>query len=105
MQPKKERNILDHVALLLAIPAAVALLLFYIKGAWTASYAFPEYRRSIIFVAALYITIVSYLNKRSVPFWTFLAVAVLYNPLSVSFFSKGWVFLDIFAMIAFIFLR
>lgn len=105
MSNKKERTILDHVGMMMAAAAAIALVLFYIKGLWTDSYTFPEYRRSIVFIASAYLFTVSYLSKRKGPSILFALIALLYNPLSISFFVKGWFFIDILATGIFIFVR
>ena len=105
MTAKREYTILDHVGMLMAASAAVALILFYIKGMWTDSYTFPEYRRSIVFIAALYMFTVSYLHKRRPQTIAFAAIALLYNPLSISFFVKGWQVIDILTAVIFVFVR
>jgi hypothetical protein len=105
MPARRERNILDHVGLFMSICAATALMLFYVQGSWTNSYTFPEYRRSVIFIAAMYMLTVSYINKRRLPLLAFLGVAILYNPLFVGFFSRGWLFLDILSILVFILVR
>lgn len=108
---KQHRTILDHVGVFMAVCAAIALVLYYIKGLPLASGVFIEYhRRDMVFIAAFYLFIVSMLAKRKGQSYAFFAVAVLYNPL-ISFVDQGWfanriwLVLDCIAMLTFMFVR
>ena len=104
MTPKRNRTVLDHAAHVLAVIAAIVILLSFIEGTW--SYKFYVYRRSIVFIAAVYISTLAYINKKEWYLWPFLAIAVLFNPfVSINLDKDVWRVVDLLAALTFIFLR
>ncbi|MFC1517546.1 DUF6804 family protein [Candidatus Margulisiibacteriota bacterium] len=104
MVDKKNKTILDHLANVLAVVAAIVILISFIEGTW--SYKFYVYRRSIVFIASVYIASLAYINKKEWYLWPFLAIAVLFNPfVSINLDQEVWRIVDLLAALVFIFLR
>ena len=106
MSEKKSKTILDHLAYILGVVAAIIILLSFIKEETEWSYKFYVYRRSIVFISAVYIASIAYINKKEWYLWSFLAIAVLFNPfVSIKLANETWRIIDLLSAMAFIFLR
>jgi len=104
MQEKRSRTILDHLAYILGVLAAIVILISFLKAEW--SYKFYVYRRSIVFISAVYIASMAYIDKKEWYLWPFLAIAVLFNPfVSITLAQEAWRVVDLLAALTFIFLR
>jgi uncharacterized protein DUF6804 len=104
MPKKKNRNIFDHIAYLLCGVVAVVVLSSFLPGTW--SYKFYVYRRSLVFVGAIYMAFLLYHKDKELLVWPFVAIALLFNPfVSINLRAEEWRFIDLLTAVIFILIK